>query len=232
MRFIAPVLLAAALAQITTTQDQTKEVHVVPAFKESRHHLVFENDWVRVMDVRVAGGDTTDYHVHADRHLAVIIATARTWEQRLGEAASAPEDTDQVGNVLDNADASLPYTHRVGNADQKPFHYIVGQILRRSEAHDAALPESSGLHLEREVMGARIYRVKLAPGQATPAHAHARPGLTVQVNNGTVKLEDSAAEGASKESGAGAWWWRGAGATHGLRNTGSTPVEIVELDWP
>jgi quercetin dioxygenase-like cupin family protein len=232
MRLIALFFAVVALAQSTTAQHRAKEVQAVPAFKESRHHLVFENEWVRVMDVRISGGDTTDYHIHADRHLGVIIATARTWEQRLGEAASAPEDTDQVGNVLDNADASLPYTHRVGNVDHKAVHYIVGQILRRSGIHDAALRDSSGLHLEREVMGARIYRVRLAPGEATPEHHHARPGLTVQVNNGTLKCEGSAAEGTSKDSGAGAWWWRGAGATHVLRNTGSTPVEIVELDWP
>jgi quercetin dioxygenase-like cupin family protein len=232
VRFAVPILLAVALAQVATPQDRTNDVQAVPAFKESRHHLVFENEWVRVMDVRVPARDTTDYHVHADRHVGVVIATARTWEQRLGEAASAPEDTDHVGDVFDNADRSLPYTHRVGNVSDQPFHYIVGQILRRSGTNEAALPESGGLHLEREVMGAHIYRVKLAPGEATPEHRHARRGLTVQVNNGTLKWEGSAPEGTSKESGAGAWWWRGPGATHLLRNTGSAAVEIVELDWP
>ena len=207
-------------------------MHAVPAFKEARHHLVFENEWVRVMDVRVPAGDTTDYHLHADRHVGVIIATTRTWEQRLGKAKSAPEDTDHVGDIFDNANESLPYTHRVGNVGDKPFHYIVGQILRRSGASDAVLPEGSGMHLEREIMGAHIYRVKLKAGQATPEHRHVRPGLTVQVNDGTLQWEGSAPEGASKESGAGAWWWRSADATHVLRNTGSAPVEIVELDWP
>ena len=229
---MAFILLAAALAQTTPPVEQAKDVHAVPAFKEPRHHLVFENEWVRVMDVQVVAGDTTDYHVNADRHVGIIIATARTWEQRLGEAASPSEDTDKVGDVFDNADASLPYTHRVGNIDHKPFHYIVGQILRRSEGHEPALPESSGLHLEREVMGARIYRVKLAPGQATPEHRHAPRGLTVQVNAGTVKWEGSPPEGASKQPGAGAWWWRGSDASHILRNVGTAPVEIVELDWP
>ena len=100
VRFAAPILLAVALAQVATPQDRTNDVQAVPAFKESRHHLVFENEWVRVMDVRVPARDTTDYHVHADRHVGVVIATARTWEQRLGEAASAPEDTDHVGDGL------------------------------------------------------------------------------------------------------------------------------------
>jgi hypothetical protein len=142
VRFIAPIFLAAALAQITVPQGRTKDVQAVPAFKEARHHLVFENDWVRVMDVRVAAGDTTDYHVHADRHVGVVIASARTWEQRLGEPASAPEDNDHAGDVFDNADSPLPYTHRVGNVDDKPFHYIVGQILRRSETNEPPLPGS------------------------------------------------------------------------------------------
>jgi hypothetical protein len=54
----------------------------------------------------------------------------------------------------------------------------------------------------------------------------------VQATNGSLKWEGSAPEGASKESGAGGWWWRGPGATHVLRNKGSAPVKIVELDWP
>jgi quercetin dioxygenase-like cupin family protein len=95
-----------------------------------------------------------------------------------------------------------------------------------------ALPASSGLQLHRDSLGARIYRVTLAPGQSTPKHRHAPPGLTVQVSPGTLRLEGAAPEGASKQPGAGAWWWRRAGTEHVLRNVGTSQVDVVEIDWP
>jgi hypothetical protein len=54
----------------------------------------------------------------------------------------------------------------------------------------------------------------------------------VQVGAGALRLEGTAPEHASADSGAGAWWWRGAGSAHVIRNVGTTTVEIVEFDWP
>src|SRR3954471_11995846 len=125
----APALLALPIrAQTTAVQPSVEQA--VPVFQEPRHHPVFENSLVRVLDVRVPAGETTAYHVHASHHIAVVIAGARTWDQRAGSAApksaSAPL---AIGTVFDNASDSTPYTHRVGNADSVEFRYIVGQIL-------------------------------------------------------------------------------------------------------
>ena len=233
MRTAFIALLIALVGRSAPAQVQPSEAAAVPVFLEPRHHLVYENALVRVLDVRVAPGETTGYHVHANRHIAVVISGARTWEQFSGQAPSAVESVaDSIGTVFDNASASLPYTHRVGNADTMPFRYVVAQLLAPAEIVSPALPASSGLLLHRDSLGARIYRVRLAPGQSTPKHRHAPPGLTVQVTPGTLRLEGTAPEGASKESGAGAWWWRKAGTKHVLRNIGTSPVDVVEIDWP
>jgi len=212
---------------------QTTSARALPVYRESRHHLVFENALVRVLDVRVPAGDTTDFHVHANHHIAVVIAGARTWDQSAGTAI--PESVsaaDPVGTVFDNASDSIPYTHRVADADTVGFRYIVAQLLAPSGVAPSALPASSGLRLDREALGARIYRVTLAPGESTPRHRHPAPGLTVQVNAGTLRVDGTKPEGRSAATEAGAWWWRGLGAEHVLRNAGSTPVDVVEIDWP
>jgi quercetin dioxygenase-like cupin family protein len=233
MRAASVAILLVLVGRPVPAQVQSSEAAAVPVFQEPRHHLVFENSLVRVLDVRVAPGETTGYHVHANRHIAVVIAGARTWEQISGQAASAVESVaDSTGTIFDNASASLPYTHRVGNADTVPFHYVVAQLLAPSEIVSTALPASSGLQLHRDSLGARIYRVTLAPGQSTPKHRHAPPGLTVQVSPGTLRLEGAAPEAASEQPGAGAWWWRRAGTEHVLRNIGASPVDVVEIDWP
>ncbi|HEY2896083.1 MAG TPA: hypothetical protein VGJ12_03015 [Gemmatimonadaceae bacterium] len=231
----AAIVLAFVLLGTSSglTQERTSSEHPVQVYQEARHHPVFENSLVRILDVRVPGGDTTDYHVHANRHIAVVIAGARTWDQGLGQAA--PESASMampVGAVFDNAHESIPYTHRVGNADTVAFRYLVAQMLRPSGVASTVLPASSGLRFDRKTMGARVYRVTLAAGQSTPGHRHGAPGLTVQIGAGSLRIEGTPAEGSSPESGAGAWWWRGAGAEHVLRNVGARSVEIVEIDWP
>lgn len=221
------------LGAAADASGQTATKRAVPVYREARHHLVFENALVRVLDVRVPAGDTTDFHVHANRHIAVVIADARTWDQSEREAtpqsASAPMPT---GTVFDNGDHALPYTHRVANVDTVGFRYIVAQLLAPSGVASANLASSSGLRLDHEVFGARIYRVTIAPGRSMPTHRHAPPGLTVQANAGTLRVDGAKPEGKSDASGAGAWWWRGAGTEHTLRNSGTTTVEVVEIDWP
>jgi len=218
---------------VAAAQERAPARSAVQVYQESRHHPVFESPLVRLLDVRVPAGDTTDYHVHANHHIAIVIAGARTWDQRMGEAA--PESASAaipVGTVFDNASDSIPYTHRVGNADTTAFRYLVAQLLAPSNAVSTELPATSGLRFERETMGCRIYRVTLAPGQSTSSHRHAAPGLTVQVGAGKLHIDGMAAEGSSGESGPGAWWWRRAGTEHVLRNVGTHAVDIVEVDWP
>lgn len=203
----------------------------VPVHEEPRHRLAYENALVRVLDVRVGPGDTTLYHVHADHMFSVVIAAARTWEQFQSRPASPPSADLSAGQVLDNSAATLPYTHRVGNVDTVGFHYVVGVLRAPSGIASPALVPTTGLTLERETQGGRVYRARLAPGEATPAHRHAQPGLTVQVGIGSLRLEGTAPQAAHPDPGSGAWWWRAAGTQHVVRNSGATVVEVVEIDW-
>jgi len=203
---------------------------VVPVYREPHHHVVFESPLVRVLDVRVAHGDTSLFHEHAEHHVGVVISGSARWGQTLGHAGAVGPG-DSVGAILDNATSELPYTHRVANLDSVPFRYVMGQFLKRSEIVSAPLLDEPSLKLERETSRGRVYRIRLLPGQETSLHRHAQPGLSIQINNGKVALTGDASEAASSESGAGAWWWRAAGFTHSIRNASNTPVELIEIDW-
>jgi len=232
MRIALIVALAAVVTGPAGAQSAPPDTGVVPVFKEPRHHVALENSLVRLLDVRVGPGDRTLYHTHANRHVAVVIAGARTTEQRYGQPASKADSVaDAVGSIFDNTGNALPYTHRVANVDTVSFRYLTAQLLASSGVDAPVLPAASGLRLERETTGARAYVVTLAPGQSTASHRHAQPGLTVQVGPGSIGLEGTAAHSASPQRGAGAWWWRAAGTSHAIHNTGAVPVQIVEIDW-
>jgi mannose-6-phosphate isomerase-like protein (cupin superfamily) len=232
MRSAWILLPLALVSRSTVAQVRSTAVDTVPVFREPRHHVVFQNALVRVLDVRIPSGDTTLYHLHTNRHIGVVISSASTWHQTPGQPASSVDTlADPVGSILDNAGEPLPYTHRVANADTVALRYVVGQLLSSSGVDAPALPASSTLRLDRETAGARVYIVTLAPGQSTEVHRHAQPGLTVEVGPGALRLEGTAPEAASPHAGAGTWWWRGAGTQHVLRNVGAQPLEVVEIDW-
>lgn len=202
----------------------------VPVYEEPRHHLVFQNALVRVLDVEVPPGDTTQYHIHAHPTISVSIQEARSWAQTLGAPPDSIEAPAAVPAVLDNWDRALPYTHRVGNADTVSFHYIVSEWLGPSNLDCPPLPEIGTQRLVKEGKIARVYEVRLAPHTATDLHQHACPGLSVLGTTGTLS-EEGAAAAAGGGVGAGRWEWRNAGHRHVLRNTGDTPLIVFEIDW-
>lgn len=220
-----------------TSQPEQQAPAPVPVFHEPRHRVAYESRFVRVLEVRVAPGDTTLFHVHTNLHLGVVVAGARTWEQALGTAGTF-HPADSSGSILDNARGTLPYTHRVGNVDASGFHYVIGQLLDPSGIAASVLAADATTHLDRETTRARLYRVALGPGQSTALHTHAQPGLIVQINPGEMELDGAELlssgtrnTGSGAGAGAGAWWWREPGHTHVLRNMGRTPINLVEIDW-
>lgn len=202
----------------------------VPVYEEPRHHLVFENEIARVLEVRVTAGDTTLYHIHANRISGVAIQDAQTWEQILGVSRGTLEPATPVPYFFNNWERPLPYTHRVANADARAFHFVVGEWLRSSGVDCSTLPETSTRHLVKDGKVAKVYEVRLAPGASTEVHVHACPGLTVVGTNGSLD-DEGTAPAATGGSAAGRWEWRNGNHRHVLRNIGTTPLTVFEIDW-
>jgi quercetin dioxygenase-like cupin family protein len=207
-----------------------KVATAVPVYEEPRHRPVFQNRFVRVLDVVIPAGETTGYHTHAAPIAGVVIQDARSWTQVQGASPGEFGPVRSAGDVIENWAAELPYTHRVGNVDSVPLHYVVGEWLASPGIEAAPLPETSSRHLVRDGTVARVYRILLAPGESTESHTHAAPGLTIHVTAGPVD-DTCAAPAASGGQGAGAWRWRDPGYVHVLRNRGERPALVMEIDW-
>ena len=195
--------------------------------EEPRHRLVYQNHYTRVFDLVIPPGDTTRFHVHA-APTGVVIQDGRNWTQTLGALPGPVKAGATSGTILENWAVTLPYAHRVGNADVVAIHYIFGEWLASSGIDVPTLGGTRQMVKEGAV--ARVYRIVLAPGESTEMHRHASPGLSVQVTAGAVS-EEGAAPAAFGGSGAGAWRWRDPGHRHLLRNTGAAPAQVVEIDW-
>ena len=116
----------------------------VPVIKEPHHKPVLVNDYVRLLDVHLNAGDTTQYHIHAAPSVIVMISNSTIGMQKFGEAPSAP------GNVTAGATSFAEYeknpvTHRVYNSGDNVFHVMDIELAKQNPSVDscAALQQSN-----------------------------------------------------------------------------------------
>jgi hypothetical protein len=137
----------------------------VPVSKEPMHHDVLENSHLRLLDVHIPPGDTTQFHIHATPSVFLVLTDANTGSQVIQEEDHSKSPVPHYGNIWFEGFYQLPRIHRVWNGDKKEFHvmdielpnmnYVVLDSPIRKE-------EFTFLFEEKPV---RAYRLKLAPYQ-------------------------------------------------------------------
>ncbi len=111
-------LTAATLAQ----QQQSVEITSEPS-----HHLVFQNEYVRVFDVTVAPRATTLVHKHNYDYLFVTLSDSDVVSARPGEKPVALQLKDgEVRFTPGN------FAHAALNKSDRPFHNITIELLKPS----------------------------------------------------------------------------------------------------
>ncbi|MBZ5858340.1 hypothetical protein [Flavihumibacter profundi] len=99
----------------------------VPVREEPRHHNVFENKYLRVLDVWLPPGDTTLFHIHATPSLFVHFSTTNIGSQVKGD--EWVKDRPSSGNASYRSFIGDTLVHRVSNFDKGPFHVNDIEIL-------------------------------------------------------------------------------------------------------
>jgi hypothetical protein len=133
----------------------------VPVIKEPHHKPVLVNDYIRLLDVHLNAGDTTQYHIHAAPSVIVMISNSTIGMQKSGEAPSSP------GNVIPGATSFIDYgknpvTHRVYNSGNNVFHVMDIELARESPSSDScnALQENNVETTINEKL-VRVYKLNL-----------------------------------------------------------------------
>src|SRR5438034_8348919 len=146
---------------------------------EPRHHPKFENEFVRVWDVTVPAGDTTLWHIH--RNDNVVVTLGDDASLRIETVGAAPVEVKwKFGEVRFG---KATYVHRAMNIGTTPFHNMTIELLKSpplsgilaNTKEDIARPPI----LENERV--RVYKLSLAPGEATTTHTHFLPGLGISI---------------------------------------------------
>ena len=89
---------------------------------EPRHHNVFENGYVRILDVFLAPHDTTQFHVHNTPSVFTTFTKTATGSQTTSGQPSG--DLSVAGRSWYDS-LSTPRIHRVWNEDTTWFHVMI-----------------------------------------------------------------------------------------------------------
>ena len=223
MNIIIALLLSLVLLAPETAQAP------VSIEMEPRHHLEFQNEYVRLFYVRIAPGDTTLFHTHVNDNVGVKLTDAELSDVVPG---GNPEMILVNQGAVGFGHYPTPLTHSVSNVGSTPFHNMLVEILPSKGAPSTApsLANAGGYTLDMENERVRILRLVLAPGQSTEEHSHALQGVSVVITEGKIAVDLPGRETETVTFKPGDYRWHEGGMRHSLRNVGSGTFEAVEIE--
>jgi hypothetical protein len=166
-----------------------RALSAVPVSKEPRHHNVFENKWVRVLDVRIPPGDTTLFHKHETPSVFIVLSNTKSGSEVIIEPKKIQLTS---GNIWFEGFYEKPRIHRVWNSDTTEFHVMDIELLNRDNIKmDPPSKDSTLLFDEKPVRG---YRINLKANMNIQLKGNEEPILVVNLgeispgNNGRLKV--------------------------------------------
>ena len=159
----------------------------VPVRQEPLHHNVFENAWVRVLDVRIQPGDTTQFHKHETPSVFIVLKEVKTGSQVIQEEqASTALRGDSV--ISYESFATTPRIHRVWNEDSTEFHVMDIELLSKGQpATRSPFSNVPGSQLLIDAEPARVFRLSMEGGKKLQVN-NKRPLLIVGLTDNTGKV--------------------------------------------
>jgi len=202
---------------------------------EPHHHLIFQNEWVRVFDVVVAPHDGTLMHRHGHDYIYVMLGPAVI--SNLAQGKPPVEMTLAEGDVQ-SVDRGL--VHLVRNTGNTTFHNITVEFLQDEKMHNAASHWDNETAISthggaEEVLfvkdGVRVSRVELQTAGFEAQHHHTGPHLVIAITDLTLRAEAPDKTASNIDMKAGEVKWVGGNITHTVTNVGREPAKLVSVEF-
>ncbi len=229
------------IRKTTIVASLPKGEQVVPVYHEPHHRQLFAYGTTRILEGQVPPGDTSWYHVHAEPILYLTLSASAQRTQNLGEdwsggrgappgrgAAPPGRGGPPVPAVRPTSTTSYydaPVTHRITNVGDRLFRFMV--VTNASPGDASAADHGFAGKAELSNRWFRAYRIRLEPGQKTEPHKHTTESVIIQVSDG----HGHAVGPMNFELGEqGRWAWFDKDTVHEITNTGTVPLEVIEVD--
>jgi hypothetical protein len=195
---------------------------------EPRHKVALENEYIRLLDVRVLPGDTSLFHIHEITSFFIPLSVTAIGSEVKGQPRQ--ESKLIAGATWYNGFENGPLIHRVWNSDTNVLHVIDLELL---SAKNKILPTTqlagAGIDFENEKL--RVYKLPVATGQTIPLPLLNTPMLLISVSGPILEINDPAKKGPACQVGAGGFQWLNPRQNFVIKNkeTGTANVILILL---
>ena len=132
--------------------------------KEPFHKNVFENEYLRVLDVRIKPGDTTQFHKHETPSVFISLHPVKTRSQVIIEDRTATAlSLDRT--ITFEGFYKQPRIHRVWNVDTSTMHVMDIEILAKGDKNIGEPIFAEGIKQLFDAPPVRTYRLTLKSNQ-------------------------------------------------------------------
>jgi len=222
------------LAAITLTAQGQSAVEITA---EPHHHLLLENQYVRVFLAEVAPHQATLMHRHGHDYVFVSIGASEVSNEVEGKAPVTLKMRDGETRFAPGG-----FAHIARDLADTPFRAIAVELLQDEAARKTPPPkwdEERGLHVlqggTQDIMfvqdGVRVSEIDLQPGATVPSHHHNGPHLVVAVSDLDVRSDIEGKAPIAAHMNAGEVKWLTGGYTHTLTNTGKQQAKFITLEF-
>lgn len=212
---------------------ETKQIPV-PVEGASYHVPVFSNDVATVMRVYIPAGRYSDYHTHDAEQVSVVVEpyAPESFSQKLGETTAMVRGNITPGHT-GYYSYPPPLIHRAGNPGKLPAHIIVTTLKKRTPAGFKTLARDvAGYLQEFDNSLARAWRLQLKPGGTAPEITQVAPALRIVIDNDAEIAEISPGKRDRYiYLRKGDVYWLDPGQTRAIKNVGSTPLHLAEVEF-
>ena len=153
----------------------------VAVSKEPLHKNVFENQYVRVLDLHIAPGDTTLFHKHVLPCVSISLHPVRTGAQTIVDDRG-PKVSSLDRRITFEGFYQSPRVHRVWNRDTSLFHWMDVEVLTKGDSSIEAPIALEGFTQVFDAPPVRAYRLVVKSHQKLDFKS-ARPLLIVGLND-------------------------------------------------
>jgi hypothetical protein len=209
------------------------EVVVVPVTQEPRHHVRFENEYVRIIEAIFVPGDQSLFHKHALDSVNITgpqqtkVRVEKLNDPKAAVFEDSPGDTFYAG-WHDN-----PLIHRVANIDAARTAVYFDCEINVPKPGQFPAPDRKAVPAYASMVDnarAQAWRLKLAPGESAPPVTQSGPGVRVVVAGNQLREMVQGSPDRDLFVFPGHYEYQPAGRTRAITNTGSAPLELVEFE--
>jgi hypothetical protein len=155
----------------------------MPVSKEPMHHNVFENSFVRILDVHLLPKDTSLFHKHETPSVFIVLTAAKTGSEVTMEEVKA---TALRGDATISFEGFYitPRVHRVWNEDTSEFHVMDVEILNKKPQKMGSPLQQKDFKLLFDEIPVRAYRLTTPRGRNIKLRTES-PYLVIGLSDGT-----------------------------------------------